>query len=203
MTARDADLRSAIRASWSSICWSVVAGVAAITVGLAANTLSLLAYGLDGLVDSIASGVILLDLKVEVHGGHPPAHRRAERTVGLALVLIGAVVSVQSVRGLRSGDGPDPSSFGIAIAFASMVVLPPLAVWKIRVGRRLNSTALQGDGILTAAGSALAAITLTGMLLDRKLGWWWADPAAAMVIGAFLIVAGILILWDRGAHART
>ena len=203
MTERNTDLRSAIHASWASICWSVVAGVAAITIGLAANTLSLLAYGLDGLVDSIASGVILLDLRVEIRGGHPPAHRRAERTVGLALLLIGAFVSVESVRGLRSGNGPDPSSFGIAIALASMVVLPPLAVWKIRLGRRLKSTALQGDALLTGAGSALAAFTLTGMLLDRKLGWWWADPAAALVIGVFLIVVGILTLRDRGGHART
>lgn len=203
MTTRDADLRSAIRASWVSICWGMGAGVAAVTVGLMASTLSLLAYGLDGLVDCTASGVILLDLRVEVHGGRPPTHRRAERTVGLALLLIGIFVSVQSVRGLRSGTGPDPSSFGIAIAFASVLVLPPLAVWKIRVSRRLNSTALQGDGILTAAGSALAAMTLSGMLLDRKLGWWWADPIAALVIGVFLIIAGIFTLWDRGRHART
>jgi divalent metal cation (Fe/Co/Zn/Cd) transporter len=203
MTKRDADLRSAIRASWASICWGLGAGVAAVTVGLVANTLSLLAYGLDGLVDCTASGVILLDLRVEVHGGQSPVHRRAERTVGLALLLIGAVVSVQSVRGLRSGHGPDPSSFGIAIAFASVVVLPPLAVWKIRVSRRLNSTALQGDGILTAAGAALAAMTLSGMLLDRKLGWWWADPTAAIGIGVFLIVAGIFTLRDGGRHART
>jgi divalent metal cation (Fe/Co/Zn/Cd) transporter len=203
MIGRDEDLRSAIHASWASICWSLGAGVAAVTIGLAANTLSLLAYGLDGLVDSIASGVILLDLRVEVRGGHPPAHRRAERIVGLALLLIGAVVFVESVRGLRSGDGPDPSSSGIAIAFASLLVLPPLAVWKIRLGRRLRSTALQGDGILTGAGSALAAFTLSGMLLDRRFGWWWADPAAALVIGVSLIVAGVLTLLDRGAHART
>lgn len=203
MTERDDDLRSAVHASWASICWSLAAGVAAITVGLTANTLSLLAYGLDAAVDSIASTMILLDLRSEVHGGHPPAHRRAERTVGLALLLIGAVVSVQSVRGLRSGTGPDPSSFGIAIAVASTLVLPPLAVWKIRLARRLRSTALQGDGILTAAGASLSALTLTGMLLDRRLGWWWADPTAALVIGVFLIVAGILTLLDRGAHART
>jgi divalent metal cation (Fe/Co/Zn/Cd) transporter len=203
MTERDADLRSAIRASWISIGWGLVSGVASVTVGLVASTLSLLAYGLDGLVDSTASGVILLDLRVEVHGGHPPVHRRAERTVGLALLLIGVVVSVQSVRALRSGSGPDPSSFGIAIASASVVALPPLAVWKIRVGRRLNSSALQGDGMLTAAGAALAAMTLSGMLLDRRLGWWWADPGAALAISLFLIAAGLFTLWDRGQHART
>ena len=203
MEQRDQDLKSAVQASRVSIGWSLVAGVAAVAVGLAANALSLLAYGLDAGVDAAASGVILLDLLVEVRGGEPPAHRRAERTVGFALLLIGAAVSVQSVRGLRSGVGPDHTSLGIIIAVASCLVLPPLAVWKMRLGKRLNSPALRGDGFLTGAGGALAAITLVGMVLDRSLGWWWADPAAAAVIAVFLVGAGVLTLSDRGLHART
>ena len=203
MEQRDQDLKSAVQASRVSIGWSLVAGVAAVAVGLAANALSLLAYGLDAGVDAAASGVILLDLLVEVRGGEPPAHRRAERTVGFALLLIGAAVSVQSVRGLRSGLGPDHTSLGIIIAVASCLVLPPLAVWKMRLGKRLNSPALRGDGFLTGAGGALAAITLVGMVLDRSLGWWWADPAAAAVIAVFLVGAGVLTLSDRGLHART
>lgn len=190
-------------ASQTSIGWSVVAGVAAITVGLTANALSLLAYGLDAAVDAAASAMILLDLRIEVRGGHPPAHRRAERTVGSALLLIGAAVSVQSVRGLRSGTGPQHTTLGIIIAIASTLALPPLAAWKIRVGRRLESPALQGDGLLTGAGGALAAVSLGGMMLDRALGWWWADPAAAAAIAAFLLGAGFLTLADRGSHSRT
>ncbi len=203
MAQRDQDLRGAVTASRTSIGWSVLAGVAAITVGLGANALSLLAYGLDAAVDAAASAMILLDLRIEVLGGHPPAHRRAERTVGFALLLIGAAVSVQSVRGLRSGTGPDHTTLGIIIAVASTLALPPLAVWKMRLGRRLKSPALQGDGFLTGAGGALAAITLGGMMLDRTLDWWWADPAAAAVIAAFLVVAGTLTLRDRGLHSRT
>lgn len=203
MAQRDRDLRSAVQASQLSIGWSTVAGVAAITVGLAANTLSLLAYGLDAAVDAAASGMILLDLRVEVRGGEPPAHRRAERTVGFALLLIGIAVSVQSVRGLRSGTGPDHTVLGILIAVASCLVLPPVAAWKIRVGRALKSPALQGDGLLTGAGGALAAVSMAGMVLDRALGWWWADPAAATVIAVFLVGAGVLTLLDRGSHART
>lgn len=200
---RHDDLRSAVHASFASIVWSVAAGVSAVVVGLATNALSLLAYGLDGIVDCVASSVILVDLRAEIHGGHPPAHKRAERTVGISLLVIGTVVSLQSVRGLRSGSGPHPISFGVAIAVASMLVLPGLSAWKIRLSRRLGSTALRGDGLLTGAGAALAAITLSGMVLDEWLGWWWADPVAALAIGAILIVAGYLTLRDRGAHART
>lgn len=203
MEQRDRDLRSAVLASQASIGWSLIAGLAAVAVGLGANALSLIAYGLDAAVDAAASAMILLDLRVEVRGGHPPAHRRAEKTVGFALLLIGAAVSVQSVRGLRSGVGPDHTTLGLIIAVASTSALPPLAVWKIRVGRRLKSPALQGDGLLTGAGGALAAVSLGGLVLDRRLGWWWADPAAAAAIAAFLIIAGALALRDRGSHSRT
>ena len=203
MAQRDRDLKGAVRASRTSIGWSLAAGLAAVTVGLAANALSLLAYGLDAAVDAAASGVILLDLGVEVRGGHPAAHRRGERTVGFALLLIGTVVFIQSVRGLRSGTGPDHTTIGIIIAMASTIVLPPLSAWKIRLGRRLQSPVLIGDGVLTGAGGALAAMTLAGMVLDRSLGWWWVDPAAAAAIAAFLGVAGVLTLRDRGSHSRT
>ncbi|MEA2581311.1 MAG: hypothetical protein QOE83_2203 [Actinomycetota bacterium] len=203
MSQRDHDLAGAVRASRVSIAWSLAAGGAAIAVGSAANALSLLAYGLDAAVDAAASATILLDLRAELRGGTPPVHRRAERTVGFALVLIGVAVSVQSVRGLRSGAGPDHTGLGIAIAVASAVVLPPLAAWKIGLGRRLRSPALIGDGFLTGAGGALATVTLFGMVLDRSLGWWWADPAAAATIAVFLVAAGILTLRDRGSHART
>jgi divalent metal cation (Fe/Co/Zn/Cd) transporter len=200
---RNRDVGYAIDASRVSIAWSLLAGVAAITVGLTANALSLLAYGLDAAVDAAASAMILLDLRVEMRGGRPPEHRRAERTVGSALLVIGAAVSAQSVRALRAGTGPDHSALGILIASASMLILPPLATWKIRLGRRLRSPALQGDGFLTGAGGALAGVTLAGMVLDRTVGWWWADPAAAVVIALFLVIAGIVTLRDRGSHART
>jgi divalent metal cation (Fe/Co/Zn/Cd) transporter len=200
---RSRDLRSGVAASRASILWSVLAGCAAIAVGLTASALSLVAYGSDAVVDAAASAMILVDLRVEVGGGDPPAHRRAERTVGSALLLIGAAVSVQSIRGIRSGVGPDHTTLGIIIAAASMLILPPLAVWKIRLGRRLQSPALRGDGFLTAAGGALAAVTLVGMVVDRTLGWWWADPAAAAVIAVFLVLAGMVTLRDQGSHART
>ncbi|MEA2521814.1 MAG: hypothetical protein QOI81_1460, partial [Actinomycetota bacterium] len=83
---RNRDLRSAVAASRASILWSVLAGCAAIAVGLTASALSLVAYGSDAVVDAAASAMILVDLRVEVGGGDPPAHRRAERTVGSALL---------------------------------------------------------------------------------------------------------------------
>jgi divalent metal cation (Fe/Co/Zn/Cd) transporter len=67
-------------------------------------------------------------------------------------------------------------------------VLPWLGRAKLRVALALPSPALRGDGVLTIAAAALAAITLVALVATSALGWWWADPAAALLIAAALAV---------------
>lgn len=200
---RQSDLRKALLVSMISVGWSLIAGVIAIVVGVTAGALSLLAYGLDAVVDATASVMIMLDLREELVGEEPPAHRRAEKTVGIALIVIGSGVMVQAIIALSDERANPQTALGVAVALASTLVLPPLAIAKLRIARRLRSPALQGDGFLTAGGAALAAVTLIGMFLERRFGWWWADPIAALVIAVVLVGVGILTLSDRGSHART
>ena len=56
----------------------------------------------------------------------------------------------------------------------------------LRAADRLRSPALRGDGVLTLAAAALAAITLLALLANSLLDWWWTDPAAALVIAIAL-----------------
>ena len=37
----------------------------------------------------------------------------------------------------------------------------------------------------------LSAILLTGLLLNLTLGWWWADPLAALVMVPIIAEEGI------------
>ncbi len=203
MGTRQTDLRQAVAVSSMSVAWSLTSGIVAIVVGSAAGTLSLLAYGLDAIVDATASVMILLDLRVEIVGGDPPAHRRAEKAVGIALLVIGTGVTAEAAHSLLNEKPSSHTTVGIVVAVASTLLLPPLAIAKVRIAKRLRSPALQGDGFLTAGGASLAAVTLVGMHLERRYGWWWADPIAALIISMFLLVVGVLTLRDRGLHART
>ena len=72
------------------------------------------------------------------------------------------------------------SGFALGQAVASVIFLPVLAVWKRRLATRLDSRALRGDSILTAAGGVLAFLAFLGLVLERTLGWWWADPVAVL-----------------------
>ena len=79
------------------------------------------------------------------------------------------------------------------LAVLSLVVLPWLGSQKPRVAVDLASPALHGDGVLTFAAAALAGITLTALLLNSALGWWWADPLAALLIAAGLATEALRI----------
>jgi divalent metal cation (Fe/Co/Zn/Cd) transporter len=39
----------------------------------------------------------------------------------------------------------------------------------------------------------VARLTLAALLVNSALGWWWADPSAALVIGAALATEGVRV----------
>jgi len=51
----------------------------------------------------------------------------------------------------------------------------------------MRSTAMAADAFQTTACWWLSLAALAGVGLNGLFGWWWADPAAALVI-AFLVV---------------
>jgi fatty acid desaturase len=51
---------------------------------------------------------------------------------------------------------------------------------------------VRGDGVLSLAGAALAAVTLASLAFDAAFGWWWSDAVAALLMAAFLLPEGWL-----------
>lgn len=57
-----------------------------------------------------------------------------------------------------------------------------LARAKRTTARRLGSRAMEADAFQTTACMYLSAILLAGIGLNYLLGWWWADPVAALAM---------------------
>ena len=188
MLERPSLLASALRVSYFTIGWNGVVGAAALLVGVTTGSLVLAAFALNALLDSTASVVLVWRFRRE--RSDPVAaerlERRAQTWVIAAMYVVALYVGVQAIRALINGSHPEPSAFAFGIATASLLVLPVLAVMKLRLGGLLRSPALRGDGVLTAAAAALAAVTLLALAANSLLDWWWADPAAALVICAAL-----------------
>jgi divalent metal cation (Fe/Co/Zn/Cd) transporter len=176
-----------------TVAWNTIVGTAAVATAVATGSLALIAFGLNAVVDSSASAVLVLRFRAE-ELGHAERARRAEhlalRLAGFAFVVIALYLVMQATRALASSTRPSGTEFGVAEAAASVVLLPFLARGKYVLSRSLGSRALRADSLLTWSGTALSAAALVALLLRQAFGWWWIDPAAALAIAAFLFEQG-------------
>src|SRR6266850_174923 len=134
MNERSTDLRRAVRLSAVSIAWSGVVGSVAVYAALVSGSLSLLGFGADAVIDSVASVVLVWRFLVESREPHRAdrVERAAERVVGLALIALAVYLAVGAVRNLAAEAHPEFSTASLVLLLASAVVLPPLAVGKYR-----------------------------------------------------------------------
>ncbi len=175
-----------------SIGWSAVAGTIAVYSALRSGSLSLLGFGGDAVLDAAVSVTLVWRFAVEARQPERAARveRMAEGAVGVALIALAVYLVVASVRALAEQTHPEASSTSLVLLFASVLVLPPLAVAKFRVAAALRSGALRADSILTAVAALLAAISLVSLAGAAAFGLWWADAVAALVVAAVLAREG-------------
>lgn len=198
------DVIRAARLSALTVAWNTVVGGAAVATAISTGSLSLIGFGINAVVDSSVSVLLVWRFHAEDRGHVERAERaeaRAERMAGVAFCLIAVYLAVQSARALASAGGHHSTTFGIVEAGASLAVLPFIARAKYVLALRIGSRALRADSILSASGVALAAVALTALVLDSAFDWWWADPAGGLAIAAILAWQGWLTL--RPAQASS
>jgi divalent metal cation (Fe/Co/Zn/Cd) transporter len=120
----------------------------------------------------------------------PDWERRLAVFVGLTMFALAAYVAGQAIYDLWTRSEPEESFAGIGIAVASLIVMPLLSRWKHDIAHRINSRALEAESRETLVCTYLSAALLFGLGANAFLGWWWADPAAALVMVAFIVREG-------------
>ena len=188
-------LRRALWLVGLTLAYNLVEAAIAIWAGTAAGSIALLGFGLDSVIECAASAVLLWRLSVELRGGDAErvetAERRSRRFVGLTFLALAAYVLVESALTLISGDHPAASLPGIVLAAISLVVMPLLALAKLRTARGLGSGALEAEAKETLACAYLSFTLLVGLVLNAAAGWWWADPLAALAMVPWLLKEGV------------
>lgn len=172
-------VRRGRRLEYLTIAWNVVEAGVSIAAGVMAGSTALIGFGVDSAIES-SSGAALLWRLHDEHGERREA--LALRLVGIAFVLLAAYVAWEAVSALITREPPEASVPGIVIAVLSLIVMPWLARQKRNVARTIGSRALESDSRQTSLCAYLSAILLGGLLLNALLGWWWADPVAALVM---------------------
>lgn len=191
MTTRATAVQSGVHLEYFTIAWNLLEAIVALACGAVASSIALVGFGLDSLIE-VSSGAVLL---WRLHTDHEDARReavehRALKLVGVGLLAVAAYVASDSTISLLRREVPEKSLAGIALAVASLIAMPLLARRKRCVAAVIASAALQADSRQTDICAYLSAILLLGLLLNAAFGWWWADPAAGLVMVPLIAYEG-------------
>jgi divalent metal cation (Fe/Co/Zn/Cd) transporter len=190
---RGALVRRAVALSVLSIVLNGVAGGTAVVAGLTSGSLSLLGFGFDAAIDSVASIALVWRFRIETRD--PERAQRAEKVaegiVGGVLLVLAAYLAVSALQALATDVHPRGTVVGMALLVFSLAALPPLALAKYRVASQLGSRALRADSLLTGIAALLALVSLIGLGLSEALDIHWADAVGALVATIALAREGI------------
>jgi divalent metal cation (Fe/Co/Zn/Cd) transporter len=164
-----------------AITYNVVEAAVAITAGTIASSSALVGFGLDSIVEVTSAAAISWQF---AHHDHRVRERTALRIVAWSFFALAAYVTFDAITSLVGATEPEHSPVGIALAAASLVVMPLLSWAERRTGTELGSTSVVADSKQTLLCTYLSGVLLVGLVLNSSLGWGWADPVAALVIAA-------------------
>lgn len=187
--ARRAVLRRRIR--WvvaATIAYNVVEAVVALSAGHAASSAALIGFGLDSVVEVLSAAAVAWQFAAP----DPEAREKtAMRLIAVSFLGLAAFVGADAARTLLGGAEPEHSTVGLVLAAVSLAIMPGLSWIERRTGRELGSASAVADSHQTLLCAWLSAVLLVGLVLNSALGWWWADPLAALVIAGFAVREGL------------
>ncbi len=193
---RTAAARHGRRLQYVTIAWNSLECLVALIAGFLAGSVALVGFGFDSAIEVASSLAALWRLRRDADDGRREAvERQTLPIIGGCFLLLAAYVAYGAIRALLERRVPEPSTIGIVIAALSLIVMPLLVHFKRRIASRLGSGALEAEARQTRICAYLSAILLAGLGLNAWLGWWWADPAAGLLMVP-------LIAWEGSEAVR-
>lgn len=142
----EAWLRASRRAralSWFSLTWMTAEGSLGLIAGVAAGSISLIGWALGSVIEGLASIIVVWRFTGNRTLSETAEHR-AQKGVAVSFFLLAPYIAVQSIRDLSTGHLSTPSTLGIVVTAASLILMPILGRVKQRLGRQLHSEATAG-----------------------------------------------------------
>ena len=189
---RAALVRRGLLLNYATLGYNAIEAVVAIIAGVLAGSIALLGFGLDSVVETTSSVAAQWRLRADLDEvRRVRVEWIARRIIGWSFLALATYVSYESIMTLWDRRVPARSILGLVILLLSVVVMPWLARRKRQVARELSSKALEADAKQTSLCAYLSVIALVGVGLNALLGWWWADPVAALGMVPIITIEGL------------
>ena len=182
-------VRQAKLLAWLGVGWHGIEAAIAVGAGLVAGSIALVGFGADSLIESVA-GVVLLWRFAASRVASEEAEQRAQKLIALSFYTIAAYVGFEALRTLIAAEPPEASWVGIGLAAFTLVIMPPLALAKSRIGEKLGSPATKSEGQQNMLCAYLSTALLVGLGANALFGLWWADPITALLIAGVAVKEG-------------
>lgn len=186
--------------NYLTIGYNAVEAIISIAAGFVSGSVALVSFGVDSAIEVTSSLAahwrLRADFEPERRAG---VERLTHRIIGWSFLALAAYIIVESATTLWQREAPDSSTIGLVILTLSAVTMPIIAHRSRKIARALGSRALEADAAQTSLCAYLSVIALVGVGLNAALGWWWADPLAAL--GMVPIIANEGLEGVRGESA--
>jgi divalent metal cation (Fe/Co/Zn/Cd) transporter len=184
--------RRGLRLAQFTVGYNVIEGIVAVTAGLMAGLVSVVGFGIDSGIESIAAVLVALRLSARLRHGETDEHKEkiALRLVAVTFFVLAAYVTFEGVRSLIEGEAPESSPVSVIILVLSLIIMPILAAAKKKVGTALGDNLILADAAETKICVLLSVSTLAGLIIFALTGAAWVDPVAGFIIAAFAIMEG-------------
>jgi divalent metal cation (Fe/Co/Zn/Cd) transporter len=178
-----------------TLAYNAAEGIIAAWAGTRANSIALLGFGLDSFIECAAAVALVWRLALQEHGTSletlESSERRIHHFVEGTFMALACYVLAQASWALWHREMPAESVMGIALAAASLVVMPLMSWGKLHAAKVIKSAALRSEAKETLACSYLSFTLLLGLVANAAAGWWWADPVAALLMVPWLVREGL------------
>jgi divalent metal cation (Fe/Co/Zn/Cd) transporter len=190
--ARQAEAHRGKLLEYFTVIWNGLEGIVAVVAGTLAGSISLLGFGIDSFIEVTSGATLLWRMSVDADiESREKNEKLSLRIVGFCFLVLALYITYSAISDLIRRTAPEHSIPGIVLACVSLIVMPILSRAKKRVGCALNSAAMKADARQTDFCVYLSAILLAGLVLNFALGWWWADPVAALIMVPVIAKEGI------------
>lgn len=192
---RKKDLKKARNLQIWNVIYDIFEVIVSLFAGIIANSSALIGWALDSTIEVISAATLGWRLHGEVKGIDEEKVKKRKKitlyVIAISFVLVCVFISFDSVSKLINKETASWSTLGLIILLVSLVVNPILIYFKRKYGHKLDSPALLADAKDTFICLYQTIVVLIGLLLVNQLGWWWADPAAALLIVPYALKEGL------------
>ncbi|MEE9466285.1 MAG: cation diffusion facilitator family transporter [Candidatus Neomarinimicrobiota bacterium] len=185
--------------AWVSIVVNALLAGVKLALGLAINSLSLVADAIHTISDMASSVVVLLGMQMAgkpADKEHPYGHGRAEYVATLIIAIMLGVIGFEFIKSsIARLVEPVPFAAGgwIMIAIALTIVIKAwLGSFSMTLGRMIQSTALEADA-WHHRSDAISSVLVLIAVWGSSLGYPALDGIGGMLVGGYLIWSGFSI----------